>query len=139
MKHGDKRGATVYVDAKILNMHDPTLPHPAFVGYKVRGGKQAVKQVRAEESDDAEVQAILFAIDSLLRELGKMTIVCDHQSVVTEANRDRVKRPSPAMALLRETLRKNQSRIRLRMLQANPAHGVVTEYVNSIGQGSKTE
>lgn len=124
----------MYVDAKILNMHDPSLKHPAFVGYKVRGGEQAVKQVEAGESDDAEVMAILFAIDSLQGELGRMTIVCDHQSVVSEANREKVKRPSAAMAQLRETLRENPS-VRLRALQANPAHGVVTEFVNSMKKG----
>ena len=54
----------VYVDAKILNMHDPSLPKEAFVGYVVDGaGRRNVKKLHAGESDEAEVLAILFAIE----------------------------------------------------------------------------
>ena len=81
----------VYVDAKILNMHDPSLPKEAFVGYVVEGeGKRNVKRVEASESDDAEVLAILFAIEELKGALGRFTVVCDHESVVSEARRDSV-------------------------------------------------
>lgn len=131
MRDRAPRRVTVYVDAKIINMHDPSLPRAAYVGYKVRGGGSAVEQVEAAESDDAEVLAILFAIRRLKAKFERMTIVCDHQSVVSEANRAEVRRPSRLMATLRETLRGDPS-VKLRALQANPAHGVVTEYVNSV-------
>jgi hypothetical protein len=132
----------VYVDAKILNMHDPTLPREAFVGYVVeRDGRRNVKKVDAKsgdvkdlailESDDAEVLAILFAIDELSGSLSKFTVVCDHESVVSEANREEVKNPSRLMERLRWTLRENPS-VTLEALKANPAHGVVTEYVNRL-------
>ena len=39
-------------------------------------------QVEADETDDAEIQAILYAIDSLAKKLDRLTIICDHQSVV---------------------------------------------------------
>lgn len=127
---GRPRPPRVYVDAKILNMHDASLEREAYVGYVVEGsGRQNVKEVEATESDDAEVLAILFAIDELKGSLGRFTIVCDHESVVSEANRDAVKNPSGLMQRLREILRENNS-IRLEALMANPAHGVVTEYVN---------
>ena len=120
----------VYVDAKVLNMHDRSLPKEAYVGYVVEGdGRRNVKKADAEESDDAEVLAILFAIDDLKSSMGRFTVVCDHESVVSEANRDAVKNPSRLMEELRETLRKNPS-VTLEALMANPAHGVVTEYVN---------
>ncbi len=121
----------VYVDAKILNMHDPALPREAFVGYMVEeSGKHNAKSVEATESDDAEVLAILFAIEELKDIMGRFTIVCDHESVVSEANREGAKTSNQPMEQLRKTLRENPS-VRLRVLQANPAHGIVTAYVNA--------
>jgi hypothetical protein len=125
------KSTKVYVDAKILNMHDPGLPREAYVGYLVEGnGRRNATKVDATESDDAEVLAILFAIEELKNSLGRFTIVCDHESVVSEANREGVKNPNPLMELLRGTLRENPS-VQLRVLQANPAHGIVTAYVNA--------
>ena len=134
---GRGRPPRVYVDAKILNMHDPSLPRVAYVGYVMEGnGRQSVKKVDVAEggdetleSDDAEVLAILYAIDELRGSLDRFTVVCDHESVVSEANRDAVKNPSRLMERLRGTLRDNRS-IELEALKANPAHGGVTEYVN---------
>lgn len=129
---GRARPPRVYVDAKILNMHDPSLSKDGYVGYLVEGdGRHNVKRVTATESDDAEVLAVLFAIDELKGSLDRFTVVCDHESVVSEANRDTVKKPSGLMQELRETLRENPS-ITLEALKANPAHGVVTEYVNGL-------
>ncbi len=123
----------VYVDAKILNRHDEFLPHSAYVGYLVEGtGEHEAGPGDATESDDAEVMAILFAIERLKGRLGRFTVVCDHESVVSEANRDAVKNPSEPMKLLRSVLRASRGRIALEVLKANPAHGVVTEYVNSL-------
>jgi hypothetical protein len=121
----------VYVDAKILNIHDPALRREAFVGYLVEGsGRSSVKRVDAMESDDAEVLAILFAIEELKDSLGRFTIVCDHESVVLEANREGVKNANPLIQHLRTTLHQNPS-VQLRVLQANPAHGIVTAFVNA--------
>jgi len=129
----------VYVDAKILNVHDPTLPREAYVGYVVDGnGRRNATKVDATESDDAEVLAILFAIDELKEGLKKFTVVCDHESVVSEAKREAVKRPSELMERLRETLRSSPS-IGLEVLMANPAHGVVTEYVNRVKSAAGQE
>ncbi|HEV2138400.1 MAG TPA: hypothetical protein VGR53_06130 [Nitrososphaerales archaeon] len=125
------KSSKVYVDAKILNMHDPALQREAYVGYLVEGsGKHNAKSVKATESDDAEVLAILFAIEELKGSLGRFTIVCDHESVVSEANREGIKNPNQLMEQLRRTLRENPS-VQLRVLQANPAHGIVTSFVNA--------
>ena len=67
--------------------------------------------------------------------MSRFTVVCDHESVVSEANRDAVKKPSRLMEELRETLRRNPS-VTLEALKANPAHGVVTEYVNRVNSES---
>jgi ribonuclease HI len=129
---GRTRPPKVYVDAKILNMHDPSLTRRAYAGYVVEGhGRQNVREVNATESDDAEVMAILFAIDELKGSMGRFTVVCDHESVVSEANRDVVKNPSEFLLRLRKTLQENRS-IKLEALMSNPAHRVLTEYVNSV-------
>lgn len=126
------RRPKVFVDAKILNMHDPDLQKETYVGYLVDGdGRKGVRRVEATESDDAEILAILFAIEELKGSLARFTVVCDHESVVSEAKREDVKNPSELMEKLRETLRENPS-IDLEVLPANPAHGVVTEYVNGL-------
>jgi hypothetical protein len=121
----------VYVDAKILNMHDPALRREAYVGYLVEGsGRSNAKRVDAIESDDAEVLAILFAIEELKDSLGRFTVVCDHESVVSEANKEDVNSPNQLIEQLRTTLHRNPS-VQLRVLQANPAHGIVTAFVNA--------
>jgi ribonuclease HI len=113
-------------------MHDPTLQRVAYVGYLVEGStRHKAKKVDATESDDAEVQAILFAMDDLKDEMKRFTVVCDHDSVVSEAKRDVARNPSALMVKLRETLRQNPS-VGLEVLKANPAHAIVTEYVNSL-------
>ena len=127
----------MYVDAKILNMHDPTLPREAYVGYVVDGkGIREVKRVEATESDDAEVLAVMFAIGELKDSLRRFTVVCDHESVVSEATRDSVKNPSDPLRQLREMLSENPS-VKLEVLQSNPAHQVVTEYVNALKTGAQ--
>lgn len=129
---GRPKSIKVYVDAKILNMHDPSLQREAYVGYVVEGrGRRNVRKVNATESDDAEILAILFAIEELKDSLGRFTVVCDHESVVSEARKDLVRNPSVLLEMLRETLH-NNPKIRLEALQSNLAHQVVTEYVNAL-------
>ncbi len=129
---GFSKPPRVYVDAKILNVHDPMLQREAYVGYVVEGSnRHGATRVEATESDDAEVLAILFAIKELKGQLKRFTIVCDHESVVSEAKRSVAKHPSELMKRLRDVLGENPL-IGLEVLKANPAHGVVTEYVNSL-------
>lgn len=133
---GRRKPVRVYVDAKILNMHDKGLPKEAYVGYYVEGsGLHEVEMVKAEESDDAEILAIMFAIRELKDPLGRFVVICDHESVVSEANRDLVKSPGELLKQLREMLRENHDRVKLVALQSNRAHQVVTEYVNALKSG----
>ncbi len=127
-----ERFVTVYVDAKIVGAHDAALAKNAFVGYYVElSGEHKEKPVEAYESDDAEIHAILFAVEDLKQKLGSLRIICDHQSVVSEANRVAVKNPSPLLVRLRDVMRENETNIRLVAIQYNLAHGTLTEYVNS--------
>lgn len=119
----------IYVDAKILGMHDKSLPKNAYVGYCSEDKTiQGAKPIQADESDDAEIQAILFAIEEL-RELSSFTIICDHQSVVSEAARKNVKKPTEWLVKLRKTLAEKPN-VELKALEVNLAHGILTEYVN---------
>lgn len=121
-----------YVDAKILNIHDPTLPRVAFVGYLVDGtDEHHEKSVAATETDDAEIEATLFAMEDLAGKFRRLAVVCDHESVVSEARRESVKNPSPLLAKLRAMLHNNPS-VHLEPLKTNPEHKYLTEYVNRV-------
>ena len=66
---GSKRNlARVYVDAKIKGMHDEKLPKEAYVGYYVEEtGEHNEEPTNADESDDAEIQAVLLLSKSWVR------------------------------------------------------------------------
>jgi len=133
MSGGSGWSVTVHVDAKIKGMHDKTLLKKAYVGYYIlETGEHREKPVSADESDDAEIQAVLFAIEELAHRFDRMTIVCDHHSVVSEAKRQAAKNPSELLTNLRNILHEYQSRIELKALQSNLAHGSLTEYVNRL-------
>ena len=132
MSESKRKFALVHVDAKIKGMHDMKLPKEAYVGYYiVETGEHDEEPVDADESDDAEIQAVLFAIKELGPKFDKLTIVCDHHSVVSEAKRPIVKKPSALLTSLRTILQENQS-IELEALQNNLAHKTLTEYVNRL-------
>jgi len=131
------RSKKVYVDAKILNIHDPTPPRAAFVGYLVEGtDEHHEKSVEATETDDAEIEAILFAMEDLVGKFRRLVVVCNHESVVSEANRKSVKNPSPMLVKLRAMRDKNPS-VRLEPLKTNPEHRFLTEYVNRVTEGTE--
>lgn len=126
----------VYVDAKIIGMHDKALPKETYVGYYVEGtNEHDSKPVHADESDDAEIEAVLFAIEKLATKFDRLVVICDHESVVSEAKRESVKKPTALLEKLRRTLHENPS-IDLEGLKANPAHKILTEYVNRLKQDS---
>lgn len=113
-------------------MHDPNLPKKAYAGYYIEEtGVHGEEPVKADESDDAEIQAVIFAVKELGQSFDKLTIVCDHHSVVSEAKRPIVKRPSKLLEDLRTILKENPS-IELQALQNNLAHKTLTEYVNRL-------
>jgi hypothetical protein len=121
----------VYVDAKITGMHDRGLPKQAYVGYSVEGmNLQDVRMIDSVETDDAEIQAILFATEELKPRFDAITIVCDHQSVVSEAKKKIVHKPSPLLVKLRNLLDADPL-IELVAIETNSAHAMLTEYVNN--------
>lgn len=124
----------VYVDAKILDRDKgPNFPKRAFVGYFVDGGGRShAEPVNETQSFEAEVRAILFAIEQLKGQFPSMTIICDFDSIVSEAKRKDSKNRSPLMKELRAVLERNKQHIKLKALKVNPAHKVVTEYVNKL-------
>ena len=112
-------------------MHAPSLPKQAFVGYFVEVvNLQNARRVDSDETDDAEIQAILFAIEELGSRFDQITAVCDHQSVVSEAKKEIVAKPGPLLVKLRNVLEANPS-VKLVALETNPAHAMLTEYVNN--------
>src|SRR5881397_1590462 len=84
---GPSTGNLVFVDAKIMGRHDVALPKRTFVGYAVDGREdiQKVTEVeRVDETDEAELEAVAFAIRDLKGVLPEFTILCDNESVVSE-------------------------------------------------------
>ena len=131
----------VYVDAKILGRNDPNLPKRTLVAYKVENSEllQGVRGVDAEETDDAELHAILFAIRELKGRLKQFTIICDHESVVSEANRQPKETPktNPILKEIREELKANPS-IKLKVFAINPAHTLLNQYLEKEKAKSET-
>ncbi len=82
-------GLKVFVDAKIVGRHDKQTPRRSFVAYVVDGRPELndVAEVKAYETDEAELQAVAFAIRKLKGEVQEFTVVCDHESIVSEINR----------------------------------------------------
>lgn len=123
----------VYVDATILGRHDPKAPKRALVAYIVDGMEElkGVKEVGAEETDDAEYEAILFAIRELKGKLKQFTIFCDHQSVVSEANKQSKDTSStnPLLKEIRKELANSNSNITLKEFPINPAHTLLNKYL----------
>ena len=78
-------------------------------------------------------KSILFAIEDLNKKgrLKRFTVICDHQSVVSEATKETSETSkNPWMNELRKVLGQNRKSIRLEGLESNPAHGSLTEFVN---------
>ncbi len=131
----------VYVDAKILGRHDPLAPKKAFVAYVVKDEKRKrVKNVYAEETDDAECEAILFAIRRLKTKLKRFTIFCDHHSVVSEATKPSTHKPSRNNLInkIRRELNLNLN-IKLKPFEKNPAHTHLNKYLQDKKKEQKND
>src|SRR2546428_7007462 len=121
----------VYVDAKIIGGHDPTSKKRTLVGYVVKDSdnlRRASEVEGAGETDDAELQAVAFAIRELKSSRGKFTILCDHESVVSEILRG-ITRPR-SRPILSEIHRERIANplIEVKLLAKNPAHKLLNQY-----------
>jgi len=131
------------VDAKITGMHDAALQREAFVGYIVEKRQElsGFQQVQAMESDEAEEQAILFAMDELKSRLKRFTVICDHESAVTKVNwkgDDRKKgKKDKVLPEIWKALDERGS-IRVRALGGNPAHAFLNKRLKELNPAAAT-
>ena len=123
----------VFVDAKITGTHDRSVKRRAHVGYFIEeSALHDETEVDVYESDEAETRAVLFAIEKLADKADHITIICDHQSVVSEAKRETVRRkPSKLLEQLRKELKTRNLKIQLEAIQYNKAHASLSEYVKN--------
>jgi hypothetical protein len=133
-----RRRRIVYVDAKITGIHDTALQKNAFVGYVVEGRKElpGFQEVQAQETDEAEELAILFAITQLRDRLRRFTVICDHESAVIKVNwkgndRKRAKRDKVLPDIWKVLDEKNGS-IRVSALGGNPAHAFLNKRLKEL-------
>ena len=98
-------------------------------GYVVEGSPELndVCLVKADQSDEAELEAVAFAIQELKEKLHRFTVISDHESVVSEIKRGRA-RPSsrPRLAQVQLELESHQS-IQVDFLGKNPAHTLLNQ------------
>jgi hypothetical protein len=126
----------VFVDAKIVSRHDKDAPKRTVVGFVLQGGQdyENARFLEADETDDAELNAVYFAIQQLKDKLPEFTIICDHDSVVSMIDRG-----SPKMVRKRPILSKilgekeKYPGIEVVGLEKNPAHKFLNKwYANHI-------
>jgi len=115
----------VFVDAKIVGRHNPEIPKRTIVAYVVEGRDDLrnATEVKADETDDAELHAIAFAIHELKNKLAEFRVICDNESVVsviiTENQKTARKRPILSQLLAEKG---ENSGIKVELLENNPAH-----------------
>jgi len=89
----------VFVDAKITSKHLKDAAKRTIVAYVVEGRDdlKSAAEVKADETDDAELHAIAFAIHELKDKLAEFRVICDNEFVVsvitTENQKTAHKRP----------------------------------------------
>lgn len=113
----------VYVDAKILGRHEPSPGKNSFVAYSSEDERlQRFSRVDADQTDEAELKAIAFAIKELKGKLQSFRIVCDNESVVSQVIR-KLRRTS-SRSVLPEILAEMDANpgISIEFLGKNPAH-----------------
>jgi len=113
------------VDAKIVGRHEKEAPKRTIIAYVVEGRDELknASEVKADESDDAELHAIAFAIHELKDKLAKFTIICDNESVVSVITTENQKtaRKRPILSQLLAEKRENPG-VQVELLENNPAH-----------------
>ncbi len=121
----------VYVDATIVYIEGKESPKRTFIAYVVDGlpNLQGVTEVKAEQTHETELYAIKFAINELKEKLEQFTILCDHQSVVSEINRKDSKLAKKS-GILREILKLKEPHPKVSVERTyNPAHTLLDEYI----------
>jgi ribonuclease HI len=121
-----KSAIQVFVDATMSNSQDPASPHEFFIAYFVEGREdlQGIKQVSARQIDEAELEAIRYAIEELADEPGEFEIFSDHESVVFGINKDL--EVESKLEQVRSQLRTHKN-IKVSLFRTNPADRYLRE------------
>ena len=119
------KGPKVFVDAKIVGRHAPEIPKRTIVAYVVEGRDELknATEVKADETDDAELHAIAFAIHELKDKLAEFRIICDNESVVSViiTKNQKTARKRPILSQLLADMKENPG-MQVELLETNPAH-----------------
>ena|SRR6266851_4314899 len=118
----------VFVDAKIIGRHEPSLPKNSFVAYFSEDtGVRGFCPIDADQTDEVELKAISFAIKALGGKLQSFKIMFDNESVVSQINRALVR--SSSRRVLLEILAKMKANhgITVEFFGKNPAHSFLNE------------
>ncbi|HZY95105.1 MAG TPA: hypothetical protein VFE98_09675 [Candidatus Bathyarchaeia archaeon] len=118
----------VYVDAKILGRHEPTPGKNSFVAYFSEDAKvQGFASVDADQTDEAELKAIAFAIKALKGKFPAFTIYCDNESVVSQIRAEIVRpRSRPVLSEILVEMNANPG-IQVEFFGKNPAHSYLNQ------------
>src|SRR3989475_12859135 len=117
------KGPRVFVDAKIVGRHDLEIPKRTIVAYVVDGRDELknATEVKADETDDAELHAIAFAIHELKDKLAEFRIICDNESVVSViiTKNQKTARKRPILSQLLAGMKENPG-MQVELLETNP-------------------
>jgi ribonuclease HI len=119
----------IFVDAKIIGRHEQ-IPRNSFVAYVSEDfGVRGFARVNADQTDEAEFEAVAFAIKELKGKLAAFTIMCDNESVVSQIARG-LHRPS-SRPIFSEILaaRKANPGIEVEFFGKNPAHSLLNKEI----------
>ena len=130
---GTVKGPRVFVDAKITSKHLKDVPKRTIVAYVVEGRDELknATEVKADETDDAELHAIAFAIHELKDKLAEFRVICDNESVVSViiTENQKTARKRPILSQLLAEKREN-SGIKVELLENNPAHKFLNKWLS---------
>ncbi len=124
-------GPRVFVDAKILRRHEKTAPKNTIVGYVVEGENlSGFNRVRADETDEAELEAVYFAITRLKGRFSELTIVTDHESVFSliKGKKRKAGERRPILLKILDEI-EVRSGISMELLEKNPAHKALNKHL----------
>ncbi len=134
----------VYVDAKIVGRHLQDAEHQTFTAFIADGHPDlsGFEEVKAEETDRAEEEAMLYAIHELTRrphDMKRFVVICDHESAVLKANWKGVQRKSRGDKTLEELWKERDANpgIEIESLRANPAHRFLNQKLKELADLEK--
>ena len=120
------------MDAKITSRHLKDAPKRTIVAYVVEGRDELknATDVKADETNDAELHAIAFAIHELKDKLAEFTVICDNESVVSVITTENQKtaRKRPILSQLLAEKQENPG-VQVEILENNPAHKFLNKWL----------